>query len=460
MNNVINVIALKGKGRKESKLHMKSINRRTFIKDTGIAVAGGPFIQSLSSYRRILGANDRVRVGVVGLNSRGAVLTNILLDSNGFEIAGLCDVDSRTIEKQLEAVRIKQSSTPKNFRDFREMIADEAIDAVVIATADHTHAPFAIYALRAGKHVYLEKPTCYCPAEGEALIRTEEQTTGKLQIGNQQRSSAITQEAIAMIHAGTIGNAYEARTWYTNQRGTIGNGVETSPPDWLDWNLWQGPAPRRPFRSNIVHYNWHWFRHWGTGEICNNAIHEIDIALWALQVQYPVSVSSHGGRFYYTDDDWEFYDTQFVTYGFVNDLRIIWDGRSCTNLQPFNRGRGTIVYGTNGTLLIDRNGYTQYALSGEFVKEQKEITQADGTNITGEDLLTVSHIENWHKAITESETLHAPVTEANVSNLLCHIGNMAQDLGHEMIVDSNTGRVKDADAMKKWAREYEPGWEI
>lgn len=435
-------------------------HRRTFIKESAIILGGIPFAQSVLSYKHIPGANDRVRVGIVGLYSRGSVLTKVILDHPGFEIGALCDVDSRTLETQSTKVKEKQGTSPKTYQDFREMLRDKTIDAVVIATADHTHAPFAIYALNAGKHVYLEKPTSYCPGEGEKLISIASLSLQKLQVGNQQRSSEVTSEAIAMIHDGMIGSPYEARTWYTNQRGTIGKGVETTPPDWLNWNLWQGPAPRLPFRSNIVHYNWHWFRQWGTGEICNNAVHEIDIALWALKVNYPTSVTSQGGRFHFADDDWEFFDTQLATFHYPDNQKIIWDGRSCTNLQPFNRGRGTIIYGTNGSLLMDRNGYVQYDLAGKVVKERKEAMQTDGTNISGEDLLTVAHFDNWHKAITQDTKLNAPVAEANVSNALCHYGNFAQDLGRPMTVHAQTGKVRDADVIKKWNRVYEPGWEI
>jgi predicted dehydrogenase len=437
---------------------MKS--RRTFIKETGIVLAGIPASQTLSSYCRILGANDRIRVGIVGLNGRGGFLTDVALDHPGFEVTGLCDVDVRALQKQVAKVQSGQNTTPETYQDFRVMIQSKNIDAVVIASADHTHTPFAVYALRAGKHVYLEKPSCYNPGEGEYLVGLSGQVDYKLQVGNQQRSSYITQEAIAMIHGGAIGHAYEARTWYTNQRGSIGIGKETNPPDWLDWDLWQGPAPRQPYRDNIVHYNWHWFRHWGTGEICNNAEHEIDIALWALNLSYPASVSSTGGRFHYTDDDWEFYDTQLVTFAFESGASVIWDGRSCTNLQPYNRGRGTIVYGTEGSILIDRNGYAQYDLSGKSIKERVEAARSDGTDISGEDILTVQHFQNWQQGITQNKKLNAPVSEANRSNLLCHLGNASQDLGRTIALDASIGRTSDVDVRKTWNREYEPGWEI
>lgn len=439
---------------------MKPKLRRTFLKETGIVLAGIPALQTVSGYRRILGANDRVRVGVAGLYSRGGFLTDVALDHEGFEVTALCDVDSRTIERQLVKVKAAQQTTPKTFVDFREMIRQDDVDAVIIATADHTHAPFAVYALNAGKHVYLEKPSSFLPGEGETLVRMNQELPLQFQIGNQQRSSLITAKAISLIHAGIIGDPYEARTWYTNQRGTIGNGIEAEVPDWLDWDLWQGPAPRRPYRNNIVHYNWHWFRHWGAGEICNNAEHEIDIALWALGKGYPNSVSSTGGRFHYSDDDWEFFDTQLVTYAYDDNKRIVWDGRSCTNLQPLQRGRGTVVYGTNGSILIDRNGYVHYDLGGNVVSERKEAQQTDGTNITGQDILTVLHFENWHRGITQNEALNSPAQEAHVSNLLCHIGNMAQDAGRELEVDPDTGHIRDEEIMKGWHREYEPGWGI
>ena len=435
-------------------------SRRTFIKETGIALAGIPLTQTASSYARILGANDKVRVGIAGLNGRGSFLTNVVLDQAGFEVTALCDVDSRALAKELAKVESIQRTAPETYKDFRQMIQNGNVDAVVIATADHTHTPFAVYALNAGKHVYLEKPSCYNPGEGEILVDLSQKVPLKLQVGNQQRSSAVTGEAIARIHSGAIGKPYEARTWYTNQRGSIGQGRETSPPEWLDWDLWQGPAPRRAFRDNIVHYNWHWYRHWGTGEICNNAEHEIDIALWALRQHYPSSVVSGGGRFHYQDDDWEFYDTQLVTFAYDEGVSIIWDGRSCSNLQPFGRGRGTIIYGSEGSMLMDRNGYLHYDLSGKIVAERQETARTDGTDIGGEDILTLLHFQNWHRAITQNEPLNAPVSEANMSNLLCHVGNIAQDLGREIRIDGTSGRVTDAEAMQNWDREYAPGWEI
>lgn len=433
--------------------------RRTFIKNTSAAALSLPFMQTARSYGRIPGANDRIRAAVVGLNGRGHFLMNVLLQMDGFEVTGLCDVDARVLSDRAARAQEAQGSMPRTEKDFRILIEDPDIDAVVIATADHVHAPFAIYAMRAGKHVYVEKPCCYNPYEGEVMIRVQRETGKQVQVGNQQRSAPTSQEAIGIIHGGGIGDAYEAKTWYANNRGTIGKGKEVPVPDWLDWDLWQGPAPRRPYRDNIIHYNWHWFWHWGTGEINNNAEHELDISLWALQKTFPEAVSSTGGRFHF-DDDWEFYDTQDAVFSFDDGKTISWEGRSCNNLQPFGRGRGTIVYGSNGSILMDRNGFVQYDIDGQVKLERKEATQVDGTDTRGEDNLTVYHFQNWHDAMTRGVALSSPVDDAFHANLLCHLGNMAQEAGKRIPVNKRTGQVLDPGIKQPWRTEYEPGWEL
>ncbi len=434
-------------------------SRRTFIKKSGIVLAAMPLAQTASSYNRIIGANDRVQVGMVGLHGRGSVLMKIMMEMQGAEVVALCDVDSRVLIERSAKAQEMQNTAPKTYKDVREMLGEKSIDAVVIATPDHTHAPFAIYALKAGKNVYVEKPCCYDPNEGETLVAAQKKFNKVVQVGNQQRSAPTSQEAMAIIHGGGIGDVYEVQTWYTNNRGTIGHGKQTPVPDWLDWDLWQASAPRRPYQDNIVHYNWHWFKHWGTGEINNNALHELDIARWALQAGYPLTAHSIGGRYHF-DDDWQFYDTQTATYHFAGDKRVSWVGRSCSNLQPFNRGRGTIVYGSKGSVLLDRNGFMQYDLSGKMVTESKEAAQTDGTDISGEDILTVYHMKNWRNAIQKGEALHSPISDAYKSNLLCHIGNMAQELGRTVEMDDQTGKTKDKKAKKMWKRKYEKGWEI
>ena len=274
--------------------------RRVFIRNTGVIAAGvasGGSVLTAHNTANILGANDMINVGIVGLNGRGGGLMGSVLKQANAQIIALCDVDSNVLDKRVAELKGKGISV-KRFEDFRKMIEMDDLDAIFIASADHTHTPFSVYAMQAGKHVYCEKPCSQNAEEGFLLVQAQKKYNKHVQIGNQQRSAPTSQQAIKDINDGIIGEAYEGRAWYANSRGTIGNGKSIPVPGHLNWDLWQGPAPRRPFKSNYVHYNWHWFKHWGTGEINNNGMHEMDVCRWASGVTYPSVVTSQGGRFH------------------------------------------------------------------------------------------------------------------------------------------------------------------
>ena len=296
-------------------------------------------------------------------------------------------------------------------------------------------------------------------AEGQLLVEAQKKYGKVVQVGNQQRSAPTSMQAVKDIKAGIIGDVHTAKAWYSNARGGIGTGKVVSVPDWLDWDLYQGPAPRTTYRDNIVHYNWHWFWRWGTGEINNNGLHELDICRWALGVDTPMTVSSTGGRYYF-DDDWEFYDTQNAVFEFAGNKIISWEGHSCNNKQLFNRGRGSLIYGTEGTILLDRNGYFAYNRRGELIKEMKEEEKSATTDIVGAGSLVDYHFDNFLGAVREDKQLNSPVSDINFSNQMCHLGNMAQEAGVKLEIDEKTGKVKNSKkAMELWSREYEKGWE-
>lgn len=436
--------------------------RRDFIGQTGAAAAGLSLaMSSAASYARILGANDRLGLAFAGLRSRGMVLLESALAAAGesIDIHTLCDVDANVLREKSAAVEMASGRKPRGAGDFRRVLDDPDVDAVIIATPDHTHAPFGIYALQAGKHVYVEKPCSYDPHEGELLVQARDRYGKVVQMGNQQRSAPTSMEAVRDIRDGLIGRPYMGKAWYANTRASIGTGVRTSPPGWLDWDLWQGPAPRKPYRDNVVHYNWHWFRHWGTGEINNNGLHEIDICRWALDVGFPERVTSNGGRFHF-DDDWEFFDTQVASFDFPGGKNITWEGRSCNGHPLFGRGRGATIHGTDGTVLLDRNGYLLYDHAGNLVKQVNERAQSVTTDVAGGGALDRYHLANFLSAIREESVLHSPIDEAHKSTLACHLGNIAQYTGRSLQIDPSNGRIMDDDAaMEFWRRQYEPGWE-
>ena len=287
------------------------VDRRGFIRTTAVAGLGALAGAPRSGPLLALGGspNETVAVAVIGVNGRGVDHARHFASLPHAEVAYVCDVDSRALAKGVEMVAKLQRRRPTPIVDFRRALDDREVDALVIATPDHWHAPAALLALAAGKHVYVEKPCGHDPREGEMLVAAQRRTAKVVQMGNQQRSAPRTIEAIEAIRGGAIGRPYLARAWYANTRGSIGRGKPAPVPAWLDYDLWQGPAPRTPYRDNVIHYNWHWFARWGTGEVCNNGTHEIDVCRWALGADYPVKVTSAGGRYAF-DDDWEFPDTQ------------------------------------------------------------------------------------------------------------------------------------------------------
>jgi predicted dehydrogenase len=436
-------------------------SRRDFIKTTAMATAGVSLaMTSAASYARIIGANDRINLSVVGLRSRGMALLESAVNAGGKSVHfhSICDVAADVLAEKSADITKLVGYTPKAMKDFRKVLDQDDVDAVMIATPDHTHAPFAIYAAQAGKHVYVEKPCSHNPREGELLTMAAEKYPVVIQMGNQQRSAPTSIEAVKDIHGGAIGRAYMGKAWYSNNRGSIGVGKQVSAPDWLDWDLWQGPAPRRAYQDNLVHYNWHWFWHWGTGEVNNNGLHELDICRWALDVGYPNRVKSSGGRFAF-EDDWEFYDTQIASYEYDDDKMISWEGRSCNRFKYYDRGRGSMIYGTEGTVMLDRNGYFLYDMDGTLVKQVNELATSETTDLKGGGALVDYHFENFFAAIRDGAKLHSPIDEGALSTTMCHLGNYSQKYGRTLNIDPSNGHiVGDDEAMSHWSREYEKGW--
>src|SRR5580658_2726479 len=290
------------------------ITRREFLDTLAVGAAGLALGSTAKSYGQIMGANERLNFAVIGLNGRAyAHLSSLKVNSAAARISHVCDVESNILAKFAAAAEKEMDYAAASERDFRRILERKDVDAITIATPDHWHAPMAIAGLEAGKHVYVEKPCSHNPAEGALLVRAQQKYGKLVQMGTQQRSSPHTIEIVNKIHSGLIGRAYFAKAWYSNTRKSIGTGKEAPVPPQLDWDLWQGPAPRQAYKDNYQPYNWHWFRVWGTGETLNNGTHEVDVCRWALDVDYPNSVTAAGGRYAF-QDDWQFYDTMNTSF--------------------------------------------------------------------------------------------------------------------------------------------------
>jgi predicted dehydrogenase len=446
------------------------INRRDFLKQTGKAGFGLSLLTWLGSRRtataraaspRAIGANGKIVAAVVGTNGRGLAHVACLTGLPGTEIAYICDVEDKALAKGVKATGRHQKTEPKGVKDFRKILEDKSVDVITIATPDHWHAPMAILALAAGKHVYVEKPCSHNPNEGELLIRAVNNCKNVCQMGNQRRSFPNMHTVMKELKEGIIGKVYFARAWYDNKRASIGHGQEVPVPAGLDYDLWQGPAPRRPYRSNTIPYNWHWFWHWGTGEALNNGTHEVDVCRWALGVDWPTRVSSNGGRYQF-QDDWETPDTQVIAWDYAEGKTISWEGRSCNNYPVEGLERGSLIYGTEGTALLDGNAYTIFDKNKKKVKEVKGNEAADPTDTVSASGIGLDkvHVKNFIDCIRTGNQPNSPISEGHKSVTMLHLGNIAWRVGRELNIDPGNGHIKDDEgAMKFWRREYEPGWE-
>ncbi|MGI6573883.1 MAG: Gfo/Idh/MocA family protein [Fermentimonas sp.] len=443
--------------------------RREFLKNVALgssALSLGGVLPgfSASSYKNILGANERIRMAGIGVNSRGNALAKGFANEKeqGCIVTDICDVDTRAIERCIQSVAEVAGNRPKGHRDVREMLESDSFDAVFIATPDHWHAAGAVMAMQAGKHVYLEKPTSHNPAENQILIDAEKKYGKRVQVGNQRRSWPNIKHAMEELHNGIIGNVIYGKSWYYNKRPSMGIGKEVAVPDWLDWDLWQGPAPRLPYKDNIVHYNWHWRWHWGTGESLNNGMHYIDLLRWGMKLDYPVHVDSVGSRLHYTDD-WETPDTQLVNYQFGDDKVITWESQSCIRGSINGHGSGVTFFGDKGSMFIGGgNEYDVYDLDGKLVKHISSDMVFEADNLVNPTRsLDAYHFQNFFNAIRKGEKLNSQLKEACISTQLMQLSNISHQLGKSLKVDPQRGTIigeQGVDGL--WSREYAKGWEL
>jgi len=435
------------------------LTRREFLDTLATGTAGLAIASTAKSYGQILGSNDRLSFAVIGLHSRAYAHLSALKANKAFaRIAYVCDVDTNTMKKFASETEKEMGEAPKTDQDFRNILREKEVDAITIATPDHWHAPMAIAGLQAGKHVYVEKPCSHNPAEGAMLVQAQKKYGKLVQMGTQQRSSPHTIEIVDRIHNGDIGRAYMAKAWYCNVRKSIGVGKEAPVPSQLNWDLWQGPAPRRAYTDNIQPYNWHWFKVYGTGETLNNGTHEIDVCRWALGVDFPERISAQGGRYHFKDD-WQFYDTLVTNFEYP-DKMISWDCRCCNGMKVYDRDRGSVIVGTNGSVLVDRDGYEIYDLKGKKIGEKKAGSETSSNDLMGRDSMTDAHFANFIAGVKKGEKLNAPVSVGNVAVTMLQLSNVAWDAKRVLTLDTADGKIQhDAEAMKQWTRSYEKGWE-
>jgi predicted dehydrogenase len=422
----------------------RTIDRRTFLGAAGVVAATG----RLSRAR--VGANERVRVAVVGLRSRGSEVAREFARNKGAEVVAVCDIDDAMFARPVKAIEGLTGKAPRTEKDFRKLLDDKGVDALANATPDHWHALIAVMACQAGKDVYTEKPASHNVVEGRRMVEAARKYDRVVQLGTQRRSMNHVKDAIEHARSGGIGTVGMARAWIHQQRKPIGHGQPGPVPAGVDYAMWQGPAPDRPFYPNRFHYNWHWFWNWGTGEIGNNGIHGLDVARWGLGVDAPLTVASSGGKYVF-DDDQEVPDTQIATFEFPKAC-LVWEHRMWSKHGTEGHGFGIAFYGDKGTLLVDERGWSVEDPDGG--KPEKPV---GGKATNGYD----AHVQNFLDCVHSRQKPNADIEIGHLSTRLCHLGNIAFRLGRKLTFDPAREAFKDApDADKLLSREYSSRFEM
>jgi len=399
----------------------------------------------LGSARIARAENGRVRFAVLGL-SRGQSLAQTLAGFEDCDLRMVCDLDPRRLEAA--HAELPNADRIKAVTHHDAVLEDPEVDAVIIATPDHWHAPLSLMALQAGKHVYVEKPCSHNVHESAALVRAAETTGLCVQHGTQSRSGGGIQAAFAYLEEGHLGKIRLAKAINHQLRNPIGRAPVEEPPAGVDYDLWTGPAPLRPFTQNRWHYNWHWLWDFGGGDIVNDGIHQLDVARWGLGVGYPREITAPGGQLFY-DDDHETPDTQMVTYQY-DDVFLVYEMRLWTNYALEGHDNGVIFYGDKGRLDVGRRGSIVYPLEG------------DPRRLGGSGDLP-AHLRNFVDCIKTNNPagLNAPMREAAISSDLCHLANIATRVGRPVRFDpENLVCTGDDEATALLRRSYRTGYEL
>ena len=433
---------------------MSMPDRRSFLQ----SAAYGTALLGLGGQVARAAAGDRLVVAVIGTGGMGMGHVAALASRKDVEIAAVCDVDAGRVAGAVDRVTKAGGKSPRSTSDLRELLDMKDVDAVFIATPDHWHAPAAILALDAGKHVYVEKPCCHNIREGRLLSDACARSGKKLQVGTQTRSAPFAQQAIEHIRKGEIGEVLVAKAWNSQKRGSIGKTQASAPPSELAFDMWIGPAPQVEYRKNLLHGVWRWWYDFGCGDIGNDGVHDIDVALWGLGVDtQPSSDACLGGKYFF-DDDQQFPDTQYAVFEYPVDgqparkKQFIFEQRIWSPYVQEGYENGAAFYGTNGMLIVGHSvGWKLYGPRNKLLAEQ-----------TGQPELGPHHT-NFFDCIRGTQSqLNAPVEAGHQAATVVHLANIAARTGRVLHFDPKTEQITgDPEAARLVRRQYRDGhWAV
>jgi predicted dehydrogenase len=429
--------------------------RREFLEAGSAALAGAGLSSSASApeSQSAVPPSDQLRFGVIGVNGMGWNNMGALRAIDGVECVALCDVDRNVLEKRAGQLEERRGATPTLYDDYRRMLEDDALDFVVIGTPDHWHCLQMVHACQAGKDVYVEKPLANSIAECDVMQAVVEKTGRVVQVGQWQRSSEHWQNAVDYLQSGALGSIRHAKAWaYIGWKGRLPKKPNQDPPDGVDYDMWLGPAPDRPFNPNRFHFSFRWYWDYAGGLMTDWGVHLIDYVLKGLDLGNPASVASMGGKYGYPDDAQETPDTQQALYKF-DDLNMSWEHGLGIGNGPYGRGHGVAFIGNNGTLVIDRSGW-------------EVIPEVDGQEYETEALPPRSgeggldaHARNFVASIRGDETPNAPVDVAANTAVNAHLGNVAVRVGRDVEWNAETRQfVDDPEANDLVRPSYRDPW--
>jgi predicted dehydrogenase len=421
-------------------------SRRTFLRSGLGWLAGGACLVG-PVRRSVAGANDRIVLGLIGPGGMGTNLLRSFAAQSDVRIAWVCDPDSQRMSRAAQLTAEITGARPSEAADLRRVLEDPNVDAVIIAAPDHWHAPATLLACAAGKHVYVEKPCSHNVREGRLMIEAARRTRRVVQVGTQSRSTPHVQRAMQLLKEGAIGEILVAKAWNSQKRASIGRVPPSLPPAYLDFDLWLGPAPVVPYRSNLLPSVWRWWYAFGTGDMGNDGVHDLDIARWGLGVQtHPTQISGLGGKYFF-DDDQQFPDTQYVVFEYDTPGRkkqLIYEHRIWSPYVQEGYENGNAFYGTEGMMLVGKSGGWQWFGPRNVLRESMT-GRPDG----------LAHHRNFLECIRSGARPHADIEDGHLSASLCHLGNIAVRTGRRLAFDPVREKIlEDRKAQSLLRREY------
>ncbi|WP_166825743.1 Gfo/Idh/MocA family protein [Thalassoroseus pseudoceratinae] len=431
---------------------MSDTPRRTFLKQAGLATAVWTGVSSSAR----AADSERLRVGMIGPGGMGSYHLRVLTANPEVEVAWVCDVDEQRLAKAVEHVESATEQRPQTTDDMRKVFDDDSIDAVFIATPDHWHAPAAILALDAGKHVYVEKPCSHNIREGRLMIEAAKRSGKFLQVGTQSRSTETVRQGVEKVLNGEIGDVLVTKAWNSQRRRNIGKRTPTDAPSHLNFDAWTGPAPKIPYQTNMLPSVWRWWRNFGCGDIGNDGVHDIDVALWGFGVNtHPSRVTCLGGKYFF-DDDQEFPDTQYAVFEYPQagepkgrQKQFIFEQRIWSPYPQEGYGNGCAWYGTKGMLVMGHTrGWRLYGERGKLLDQQTG----------GVDL--PAHHQNFFDCVRgKSSKLNAGIEVGHQAATLVHLANIAARVGAVLEFDPKTEEITNhSEANSFVKRAYRDHW--